>query len=228
MSLIINTAWHHALPLVAIIGYLNYPKEWRLSPTILHPLSVAHNGTLIAFSAGTFITLVEILYKHGLVFEHAYYFRDPLFDRVIFFFYLSKYYEFFDTFLIYLSGKKPIFLQQYHHVGAVISWHLMWYYRVDMVWMASLLNSFVHTIMYSYYMCTLYKIHWIRVFKQCITSLQFVQFFLLYSNYYLYYPPVETWFNYLIVVFFSLYGIGIISLFGLFYYKEYVTPRKVK
>jgi hypothetical protein len=57
-----------------------------------------------------------------------------------------------DTFLLYLHGKTPIFLQKYHHIGAVISWHLVYVYKVDAIWLPSLANSFVHTVMYSYYL----------------------------------------------------------------------------
>jgi hypothetical protein len=34
-------------------------------------------------------------------------------------FYLSKYYEFLDSWILVLQGKDPIFLQIYHHAGVV-------------------------------------------------------------------------------------------------------------
>jgi hypothetical protein len=212
-------------PFLAIFGYVNYPKDLRINASLLYSFSVIHNALLVGFSAWTCCSLLFILHDKGIVFQHNYYFQDAAFDKIIFYFYLSKYYEFFDTFLLYLNGKTPLFLQKYHHIGAVLSWHLMWVYKVDVVWMASLLNSFVHTIMYSYYLGCLLKINQIRFIKQYITSLQLVQFFILYSNFYFYLPPVETWINFYVIIFFAAYGLGVIYLFGAFYYNNYICKK---
>ena len=218
---------YHITPVVAITCYLAYPKNLRINPSLLYKLSVVHNTLLVMFSAWTFASLANILYNHGIVFKSNYYFQNPQFDTIIYWFYISKYYEFADTFLLYLNGKTPIFLQKYHHVGAVISWHLMYQYKVDMVWMATLLNSGVHTIMYSYYLGCLLKINQVRCIKKYITSIQLCQFFILYVNLYFYYPPIESWFNYGIIIFFASYGIGIIALFSKFYYDSYVVKERL-
>jgi len=110
----------HITPLLAIVGYLAYPKQLRINPRLLYFLSVIHNGLLVVFSAWTFVSLSQILYNDGIVLQSNYYFQNPQFDTVIYWFYISKYYEFFDTFLLYLNGKSPIFLQKYHHIGAVV------------------------------------------------------------------------------------------------------------
>lgn len=227
MSICTSPFSPHITPFVAITCYIVYPKQLRINPVLLYNLSVIHNGFLVAFSAWTFVSLSQILYYNGIVFEANYYFKNQQFDMVIYWFYLSKYYEFVDTFLLYLNGKTPIFLQKYHHIGAVISWHLMYEYKVDMVWMATLLNSFVHTIMYSYYLGCLLKVNQVRCIKKYITSMQLCQFFILYVNFYLYRPPIETWFNYYIITFFASYGIGIIGLFGRFYYDSYIHKKKI-
>ena len=218
---------YHITPVVAITCYLAYPKNLRINPSLLYKLSVVHNMLLVLFSAWIFASLANILYNDGIVFKSNYYFQNPQFDTIIYWFYISKYYEFADTFLLYLNGKTPIFLQKYHHVGAVISWHLMYQYKADMVWMATLLNSGVHTIMYSYYLGCLLKINQVRCIKKYITSIQLCQFFILYVNLYFYYPPIESWFNYGIIIFFAAYGIGIIGLFGRFYYDTYVVKERL-
>lgn len=218
----------HITPMLAIAGYLAYPKQLRINSTLLYFLSVIHNGLLIAFSAWTFVSLSQILYNDGIVFQSNYYFQNPQFDTVIYLFYISKYYEFFDTFLLYLNGKSPIFLQKYHHIGAILSWHLMYVYKVDVVWMVTFLNSFVHTIMYSYYLGCLLKLNQVRFIKKYITSIQLCQFFILYVNFYFYIPPIESWFNYYIIIFFASYGVGIIGLFGRFYYDSYIDKNKLQ
>ncbi len=216
---------HHIMPLISIAGYIAYPKQLRINPSTLHSLSVMHNALLVAFSAWTFLSLLQILYSDGIVFQSTYYFNNPAFDRIIYLFYLSKYYEFFDTFLLYLNGKTPIFLQKYHHIGAVLNWHLAYFYKVDSIWLPSLINSFVHTIMYSYYLGCLLKINQVRAVKQYITSLQLIQFFASYALLYLYKPPIESWFNYYIMIITSLYAFGLIVLFGKFYYDMYIRKK---
>ena len=64
-------------------------------------------------------------------------------------FYLSKFYEFIDTFVLVLKGKKPGLLQKYHHVGVIlIAWGAM-VTQSGFMFMASCYNSTVHTLMYS-------------------------------------------------------------------------------
>ena len=216
---------HHIVPLIPIAGYLAYPKQLRINPSLLHSLAVMHNALLVVFSAWTFLSLLQILYSDGVVFQSTYYFNNPAFDRIIYLFYLSKYYEFFDTFLLYLNGKTPLFLQKYHHIGAVINWHLTYIYKVDCIWMPTLFNSFIHTIMYLYYLGCLLKINQVKFIKRYITSLQLTQFFLSYTVLYLYKPPIETWFNYYIIMFSVLYVFGLIVLFGKFYYDTYICKQ---
>ena len=217
----------HITPWLGIAGYLAYPKQFRINPTLLYFLSVIHNAWLVAFSAWTFVSLSQILYNDGIVFQSNYYFQNPKFDTIMYLFYISKYYEFLDTFLLYLNGKTPIFLQKYHHIGAVLSWHLMYVYKVEMIWMATFLNSFVQTIMYSYYLGCLLKLNQVRFIKKYITSIQLCQFFILYVNFYFYRPQIESWFNYYIIIFFASYGAGVIGLFGRFYYDSYIDQKKL-
>ena len=223
---ILSNISHHIIPLLAIVGYMVYPKQLRINPSLLHFISIIHNGLLVAFSTWTFMSLSQILYNDGIVFQSNYYFKNPNFDRIIFCFYISKYIEFFDTFLLYLNGKTPIFLQKYHHIGAVICWHLHYVYKVDCVWVPSIANSFIHIIMYSYYLGCLLKIKQVRFIKRYITSLQLIQ--LTVPNFiclYYYIPPIETEFNYNLIKLFVGYVVILIILFSQFYYSNYINPK---
>ena len=204
--------------MLAIASYVAYPKQFRINPTLLYNLSVIHNGVLVVFSSWTFLSLSQILYNDGIVFQSNYYFQNQRFDSIIYWFYISKYYEFFDTFLLYLNGKTPIFLQKYHHIGAVICWHLCSVYKVEGIWMATILNSFVHTIMYSYYLGCLLKINKVRFIKKYITSLQLCQLIPQPVCLYLYNNDE----NYNILLFFTFYTVGLVMLFGRFYYLNYI------
>lgn len=66
-------------------------------------------------------------------------------------FYLSKYYEFVDTWILVLKGKPASFLQVYHHTGiAFIMWAAV---ASQSAWLlfVILLNAFIHTLMYTYF-----------------------------------------------------------------------------
>jgi hypothetical protein len=128
-----------------------------------------------------------------------------------------------DTFLLYLHQKKPILLQKYHHIGAVLTWHFGYYYKVDALMAATIYNSFIHTIMYSYYLSTQLKIQSVKLIKKYITFMQLLQFFVQFSNLYFYMPPVENWLNYTIIILSDAYVFGLVILFSIFYYKNYIT-----
>lgn len=64
-------------------------------------------------------------------------------------FYLSKFYEVLDTFIILAKGKPSSTLQTYHHAGAMICmWAGMRYMAIP-IWVFVVYNSFIHTMMVS-------------------------------------------------------------------------------
>lgn len=221
----INSLLVHVTPFVATIGYLMYPQKLRINSALLYGLSIIHNGVLIVFSAWTFYSLSQILYTYGIVYQQNYYFQNPHFENVIYLFYMSKYYEFFDTFILYLNNKKPIFLQKYHHIGAVVCWHLSYTYRVDAIWIPSLVNSFIHTIMYTYYLGSLLKINQLKFIKKYITSLQLTQFILTPPFTSIIYLPIENQVGRMMIYIFNAYTAGLIILFSQFYYNTYIKVK---
>jgi hypothetical protein len=217
--------YHLIFPFLGTVFYLNMRRFYfHVSPIMLNYAAFLHNILLVVFSGYTFIAISSILIEKGIVYQSGYYFSDSRFDAIIFYFYISKYYEYIDTYLILLKNKTPGFLQKYHHCGAVICWHLCYVYKVDCIWMASWINSFIHTIMYSYYAMSILKLEFIQRYKKYITKLQIVQ--LVAANIVsptMYYPPVESRFNYSIVIFFNIYVVFLIALFINFSNKTYKT-----
>ena len=82
----------HIIPIASIIGYINYPTNFRINSQILYVGSILHNTFLTIFSAYTFLSLSQILYEKGIVFKSNYYFQDNNFDKLMLYFYMSKYY----------------------------------------------------------------------------------------------------------------------------------------
>jgi len=93
-------------------------------------------------------------------------------------FYLSKYYEYIDTLILIVKGKNPSFLQEYHHVGIVISIWALTVTRTGIGYWMMLINSGVHTIMYAYYATTVYPMTrgLLSIVKRYITMMQISQF----------------------------------------------------
>jgi fatty acid elongase 3 len=92
-------------------------------------------------------------------------------------FYLSKFYELFDTVLIVLRKSKLRFLHVYHHwITMVLCWVSL-ETELPVQWLANILNSLVHVPMYYYYAMAILKVDvW---WKKYITMMQIIQFVLV-------------------------------------------------
>lgn len=62
-------------------------------------------------------------------------------------FYLSKFYEVFDTLIIFAKGKNPDFFQTYHHFGVMFCVWAGIRYMSPPIWMFVIVNSGIHTFM---------------------------------------------------------------------------------
>eukprot|EP00484_Ammonia_sp_Unknown_P024718 CAMPEP_0197031052 /NCGR_PEP_ID=MMETSP1384-20130603/10164_1 /TAXON_ID=29189 /ORGANISM="Ammonia sp." /LENGTH=223 /DNA_ID=CAMNT_0042460527 /DNA_START=107 /DNA_END=775 /DNA_ORIENTATION=- len=141
-----------------------------------------HNVVLAVFSALTFINTAPIIYDivttHGIYvglcskIEDA--FTETSYGFWTHLFYLSKFYEFVDTWIVIARGRRPITLQVFHHVGAVLGLWLILVAKANCSFYFIVENSFIHSIMYTYYACSVIgiKFRW----KFIITMLQMWQF----------------------------------------------------
>ncbi|KAI9789566.1 MAG: hypothetical protein M1816_005973 [Peltula sp. TS41687] len=91
-------------------------------------------------------------------------------------FYISKFYEVLDTFILLAKGKTPSTLQVFHHAGALISLWAGIRYMSPPIWMWVLVNAGVHTMMYSYYALKSMSVPIPWGIKPIITTLQILQF----------------------------------------------------
>jgi hypothetical protein len=64
-------------------------------------------------------------------------------------FYLSKFYEVLDTFIIQAKGKRSSTLQTYHHAGAMLCMWAGIRYMSPPIWMFVTINSGIHALMVS-------------------------------------------------------------------------------
>lgn len=219
--------WHLVAPFLGTSFYLGFPKEMLFGIPVgwTNWFALVHNMGISVFSIWTCYQLsYHGLYTMGVHTYPQYYASNPWINRVVFYFYLSKYYEYVDTLLIYAKNREPIFLQTFHHVGAPVVWHLSYVYGCDGGgFFASLFNSFVHSFMYAYYALVLCKIDAIRKYKIYLTSLQLMQLgfggFLMHTNYNTVAESGEcravmTLFNGYICTLIYLFGEFMISTYG--------------
>lgn len=66
-------------------------------------------------------------------------------------FYLSKFYEVLDTFIILAKGKFSSTLQTYHHAGAMMCMWAGMRYMSPPIWMFVFVNSGIHAMMVSHF-----------------------------------------------------------------------------
>ena len=186
------------------------------------PFTFLHNLALAVFSGWVFVCLQDALMTQGFVFRSMYWFEQNKIDNIVWWFYVSKYWEFIDTFILVVRGKEPSFLQKFHHVGAVLTWHFCYNYKIDAIIYGTWLNSFVHLIMYLYFCLSSVGIR-LSAIRPIITSVQLIQFVagnLIATVCYV--PPIESWNKYAIILCVDCYLVGLMYLFGRFFCLEYV------
>ncbi|EFA85325.1 steroid isomerase [Heterostelium album PN500] len=166
--------------LVVIYGLNKFMKDRK--PMTLKGVSIVHNFNLIVLSLTMMLGVLEAAYRQAqeqggfsLLCENK---PNAVNGRIgwwIYVFYVSKYYELFDTVILALKKKPLIFLHVFHHMAMVpVTWQWLNDQWLVGSWWCVLVNSFIHTIMYYYYLqTTLGNDCW---FKRYITTSQIIQF----------------------------------------------------
>mmetsp|Transcript_31014 Transcript_31014/g.73082 ORF Transcript_31014/g.73082 Transcript_31014/m.73082 type:complete len:280 (+) Transcript_31014:176-1015(+) len=143
-------------PIFRKIANLVDPK----APWFIYSIAV-HNFLLAVFSFIVVINSWPIIVGHYQRYGAFDTYCDPKgtlweqssgFGTWALIFYVSKYWEFVDTWILVLKGKKPSFLQVYHHTGIAFC---MWVGVLSQsAWLKAvvLLNSIIHTLMYTYFL----------------------------------------------------------------------------
>lgn len=139
-------------------------------------------------------------------------------------FYISKYWEFVDTWILVFKGKNPSFLQVYHHTGIAFC---MWVGVLSQSsWLVAvvLLNSIIHTLMYTYFLVkTISPTTQIKSAKY-LTQAQIGQFFtgIFYSAAVLFLgEECDTQSSRFGLACLQVYGYGLIALFAAFSKRKY-------
>lgn len=163
------------------VKYANYVKI-----PFRRQLRKINNIALSLFSAGLCgLSAIEIYNQTDELSLHPFvckvYQETGALYFIMYSFYLSKYWEWIDTYFIVHSSKKLTNLHYYHHMTTpMLSYVNTFYKGVSPSFIyACFLNTFVHTFMYWYYAFPDSKL---RKYKKTITSIQICQHIYSFSS----------------------------------------------
>lgn len=140
-----------------LIAWLNRPKT--ADGMLMRAFMRFHNLFLAGLSLWMGVNMIYYWYSLGYpVWGVAF---DPVRDKGIAFvmwvFYVSKYYEFFDTFIMLMKGNlnQVSFLHVFHHASTCfIFWWVCNKAPGGDAYFCITLNCWVHVVMYTYYLLT--------------------------------------------------------------------------
>lgn len=235
-------------PFIATILYLVYVRHQnnrlrgavateRSLLSFVSLLMIVHNIVLAAFSMYVFKQNAPFIFNRFRSVSFKMFCADEnkyIFNHVHYWswvFYLSKIYEIMDTVILHLNKKRATFLQCYHHAGAIFATYLFCKAESHMAWIFVVLNSFVHSVMYLYYLISVFRIR-IR-FKKIITTMQMTQFILGYILIAMHFiggqrfsSDLEKRVLEIITIIFNVgYVMFLFILFKMFFKKEYQKKK---
>jgi hypothetical protein len=217
-------------PLFRAIATIIDPKAlWFRASIALHNLGLAVFSAIVA--AKSWPVVINHLLEEGIFATYC----DPHgtlwgkygFGHWAIIFYISKYYEFVDTWILVFKGKKPSFLQIYHHTGIAFCMWVGVLSQSSWLIYVVLLNSVIHTLMYTYFLIkTISPTTEIKAAKN-LTMAQIGQFFtgigcslgvLLMGD------KCDTSASRFGLACLQVYGYGLVALFMTFAKKKYKKP----
>lgn len=225
---------------------------WRLPfvPRVdPYPLKFAYNLSQMMLCAYMTIEAGRIAYVNGYTLFPCNKFdaEEPPVLNVLYLFYLSKLWDFWDTFFMVIGKKwaQISFLHVYHHSSI---WLFYWLnsrvnYDGD-IYLTICLNGFIHTVMYTYYfVCMHTKVpsKWLNQetkakfprgasvpiwWKSALTMNQMLQFCVMITQagFLLYNECAMP--NKVITQVYMGYIFTMLFLFGQFFVSSYMSPQK--
>jgi hypothetical protein len=216
--------------------YARYKSSWKA-------LMLVHNVALAVYSLATLVLSIRSLQScssdgivNGVLFQrdHTLLFNCPNWATIAHFFWLSKYWEYLDTVFLIVAGKPVSFLQSFHHLGAGIVMWLITRSQNPAMWTFVVINSFIHTLMYTYYACAVRGVN-LSAVKWILTAMQMTQMIFAGLIFPIWYPLHqgpgfrENPQIVLAHVVGSSYAAALLYLFGKFFIQSYViTDGKKK
>lgn len=212
-------------------------KNNRTYQRTIKRVGAIYNLVMTCFSLIIFYCLSQaLIQEYGTMFNHNVWFSNRVIEdahirNICWIFTHSKTLEYFDTFFVLLKGGRPIFLQKFHHFGAVWTWFLSSYIDASSCIIATLFNSLVHSFMYCYYFLSVFdESKRLSRIKPIMTSIQQVQlaycFLTILFDYTVKHYQGTVFDKYIVInVIGLIYGLGLNLLFMQFSLTNYFWSK---
>lgn len=205
-----------------------------------YPIKFIYNVSQIMLCAYMTIEALMIANRNGYsIFStcNVYNAENPPLANLLWLFYASKVWDFWDTIFIVLGKKwrQLSFLHVYHHTTIFLFYWLNANTNYDGdIFLTIVLNGFIHTVMYTYYFVCMHTkdpktgkslpIWW----KSSLTSLQLLQFLtMMTQSISLVTSGCQNVSKGIVTVYF-FYILSLFFLFGQFFVQSYMKPKKSK
>lgn len=160
--------------------------------------------------------------------------ENPAVANLLWLFYISKVWDFWDTIFIVIGKKwrQLSFLHVYHHITIFLFYWLNSHVNYDGdIYLTIVLNGFIHSVMYTYYFICMHTkvpetgkslpIWW----KSSLTMMQMIQFITMMSQgTYLLATGCEST-SLRVVMTYVVYILSLFFLFAQFYVASYSKPK---
>eukprot|EP00521_Asterionellopsis_glacialis_P000388 CAMPEP_0195246082 /NCGR_PEP_ID=MMETSP0706-20130129/200_1 /TAXON_ID=33640 /ORGANISM="Asterionellopsis glacialis, Strain CCMP134" /LENGTH=273 /DNA_ID=CAMNT_0040297409 /DNA_START=51 /DNA_END=873 /DNA_ORIENTATION=- len=204
-----------------------------------YPLKFIYNVSQIMLCAYMTIEAFLLAYRNDYTLMPCNSFdaKNPPVANLLWMFYASKIWDFWDTIFIVLGKKwrQLSFLHVYHHFTIFLFYWLNSHVNYDGdIYLTIVLNGFIHTVMYTYYFICMHTkdpktgkslpIWW----KSSLTMMQLIQFVTMMSQG-TYLMATQCQNTSLRVVFaYVVYILSLFFLFGQFFVQSYMKKPKKK
>ena len=205
-----------------------------------YPIKFIYNVSQIMLCSYMTIEALLLAHRSGYTFVpcNEYHQEAPKIANLLWLFYVSKIWDFWDTIFIVLGKKwrQLSFLHVYHHTTIFLFYWLNINVCYDGdIYVTILLNGFIHTVMYTYYFICMHlpkdketgkttPIWW----KSYLTTLQLIQFVTMMSQgTYLIGTGCHT-VNIRLTASYIVYIMSLFYLFAQFFVQSYMKPKKKK
>ena len=233
------TAFNIALAYFAFVMIGSFVMKMGVPALDPYPIKFVYNVSQIMLCSYMTIEGFMLAYRNGYTFTpgQPYNRDDPPIGNLLWLFYVSKIWDFWDTIFIVLGKKwrQLSFLHVYHHLTIFLFYWLNSHCNYDGdIFLTIVLNGFIHTVMYTYYFICMHTkvpetgkslpIWW----KSSLTMMQMIQFVTMMTQGSWLLMSQSDGVPLRVTAVYIVYILSLFFLFAQFFVASYMKPEKKK